>query len=242
MDSISSILPFVLLAIFVIVFAVVIVIGIRLDRQRTEALQQMASEWGYSFSKDGGIILSELAAVTNFELFRRGHSHKLSNVLRGKREDFEMLLFDYTYVTGSGKNSSTHRQTVAVMALDHPELAIFSLRPESIFDKLASKFGKVDINFENRPEFSIRYHLTGDDEIAVQRLFTDPVMDFCEGQKNMNLEATGDHLIMLYPGWRAKPEEIRVFMDSAVQVLALLRRPAAAGWGELYDFGSSSKG
>ena len=239
MDFVNTVLPIVVIVLFVLVFAITIIYSILAERRRSEALQQLAAEMGFSYQKNPTSGTEAIQFEANYDLFQRGRSRRFSNMLQGRREDFEMKAFDYSYVTGGGRHSTTHHQSVVMMLLEHSELATFSLRPESLFDKLASKFGKVDINFENRPEFSKKYHLSGEDEIAVQRLFSNSVIDFCENQRNLHLEATADRLVMYYPGWRAKPEEFRAFMDNAVKILVLLRRPTTAGWGELYDFGKT---
>jgi hypothetical protein len=222
-DKLITILPLVLI---IIVIAISFYVGSLVERKRSEALQQVALEMGYTFSeKDerGTLLIRPIS----FELFSRGHAKYYHNIMRGRSAQGEVLVFDYRYTTGSGKSSHTHRQTVACFELEGGSLPKFNLRPENLFDKLGSALGYKDINFENRPDFSTRYKLTGENEDEIRRLFTDQAMSFYEGLESRNVctEAGGSQLIYYRQGTRAKPEEVRAFLEEARLVFGMFSRP-----------------
>jgi hypothetical protein len=119
-------------------------------KARRQAYEQLAQQLGLQFYPvDPWDIPSRYAQL---ELFNQGHSRKASYILCGKADGRDVLLFDYQYTTGSGKDAHTYSFQVAI--LETPILAPrLTLRRESFLDKMASWVGHDDINFESA-EFS----------------------------------------------------------------------------------------
>jgi hypothetical protein len=88
----------------------------------------------FTFSPEDGPALR--GRLAGFHLFSQGRSRKIRNVLRGRAGDTDVLMLDYRYTTGSGKNSHTWEQTVMVFESAGAHFPDFSLRPEHIFHKL----------------------------------------------------------------------------------------------------------
>lgn len=222
-DQLLTFLPLILIIVFIVI---AFYVGNLIEKKRTEALQQAALELGYTFSEkdEQGLML---AGLLQFDLFSKGRSKYYHNILRGRTAQGDVLVFDYRYTTGSGKSSHTWRQTVVCFETTGAALPGFCLRPESVFDKLGSVFGHKDINFENHPDFSARYRLTGNSEEEIRRLFTDSALSFYENLpgKNICTEANGSHLIFYRQGRRAKPEDIREMLEEARQVFGMFSRP-----------------
>jgi len=105
---------------------------------------------------------------------RQGASRS-KNIAYGRLDDVEVMLFDYAYTTGSGKNRSTHHQTVAFFQSDALDLPEFVARPEGLFDKIGQVFGYQDIDLPMHPEFSRRFILRGADEGRIRDAFTPEV-------------------------------------------------------------------
>ena len=107
---------------------------------------------GFEFSPAPGASI--LNRFPGFQLFSQGSSKTLKNVICGTASGLAVTIFDYSYVTGSGKSRQTWSQTVITFEFDEPILPKFSLRPESVFDKIGKWFGYNDIDFESHPRFS----------------------------------------------------------------------------------------
>jgi hypothetical protein len=116
---------------------------------------------------------------------------------------------------------------VACFEQEGGNLPGFILRPENLFDKLGSLIGYKDINFENQPDFSARYRLTGANEEEIRRLFTDQAISFYQGLegKTVCTEAGGSRLIYYRQGMRAKPEDVRAFLEEARMIFGMFARP-----------------
>ena len=211
-------------AALIIVGVTVVILGIRAERKRNEALRRAADEMGFEFtpSPDEGM----LTRYPGFHLFTQGRSRTVKNLLRGKAGGLEVSIFDYAYTTGSGKNRHTWRQTVLAFEIEDVDLPGFSLRPESWFHKVGQWLGYTDINFESHPTFSKKYLLrSGEREEDVRALFTDHVLEYYETNPNVCTEGCGGRLVYYRAQKRLDPAEVRSFLEEGFRVLALFRRP-----------------
>lgn len=179
---------------------VVVILGfayiIWFSKKRREAIEQLGVEMGFDYQREDENFTSQLEMLDNIDLFQKGRSRKATNLLRGRRRDFEVAISDYRYTTGGGKSSNTHQQTVVLFSLEQSEFSEFELRPRNFLDQLAAKFGRKDIDFSHRLGFSNKYYVTGDDEAAVKLVINDPVITFCEQQDKLFVEADRDHLLI----------------------------------------------
>jgi hypothetical protein len=194
-------------------------------KKRKEALQLIAAEMGYSFAPEDKDFNAQLGSSAPSEILSKGRSPKAYNILRGQRRDAQTAVFDYKYTTGSGRSSQTHHLTLVLLTLEQAELVPFNVRGRGFFDKVAAKFGQKEISFESAPEFSKKYLVKGDDEEAVRRLFSPTVLSLFEQQNNLSCEAVENRLLVFRPDRTVKPEDLHDFLDNAVQLLELLRRP-----------------
>jgi hypothetical protein len=198
-------------------------------RKRREAIEQLANEMGYSFTPEDKAFDAQIKTGSPFEILSKGRSRKAYNLVQGQKRDAQVALFDYQYTTGNGRSSQTHRQTLVLLTLEQAELVPFTLRGRGFFDKVAARFGQKEINIDTAPDFSKQHLVKGGDEEAVQRVFTPSVVALFEQQKNLACEVVENQLLFYRPERTVKPEELRSFMDTATQLLELLRRPT-------YDF------
>ena len=191
------------------------------EKKRTEALQKVAGEMGFDFLPKGdGPFLESLKS---FHLFSQGHSKKLLNLMRGTAHDLEVAIFDFRYVTGSGKHSHTWNQTVIAFRFAGEALPTFSLRPQNFGHRISKLFGYQNIDFETHTGFSRRYLLRGDQEQAIRDLFTTEVLDFYEGKPGLSTEGSGNLLLFYRHSKKVRPEQIRTLMEEGFGVLSLFR-------------------
>jgi hypothetical protein len=102
-------------------------------------------------------------------------------------------------------------------------LAAFSLRPEGAWDKISSWFGSADIDFETHKKFSRSFVLRGQNEAAVRRLFTPPVLDYFEQHSGSSVEGS-DHTLLFYRhGKSVPPAGVTQFLADAFESSSLFR-------------------
>jgi hypothetical protein len=210
----------------VAIVALVLYINYLVEKKRTEGMQRAAEELGFEFSPKGdGPLLTELSL---FNLFTQGHSRRLYNLMRGEANNLEVDIFDYTYVTGSGKSSHTWSQTLVCFGMRDTNLPSFSLRPETFWDKIGTWFGYQNINFDTNPGFSDKYLLRGRDEPAVRALFGDGVLAYFERHPGLSVEGYGHRLMFYRQSKRVDPDNVRGFLEEGFKILALFQPPANA--------------
>ena len=189
------------------------------EKKRIEDLRKVAGELGFDFEPKGDEPF--LQSLRLFNLFAQGHSKALTNLMRGRTQDLEVAIFEYRYVTGSGKHKHTWNHSVVSFRFVGTVLPGFSLRPENMGHKIGQWFGSQDIDFDTHPIFSKRYLLRGSDEAAIRGIFKKNVLDFYEGKTGLCTEGAGNTLLFYREGTRVKPEGIRAFMEEGFGVLML---------------------
>jgi hypothetical protein len=190
----------------------------RAEQQRTEAMRLAAQAMGFTFTeRDDGVL------ALGFPLFDRGHSRKAKNVMAGEVGGRAVTLLDFQYTVSSGKNSTTHRQTVAVFAAAGA-LPDFDLAPENILHRFAGMFGYQDIDFAHAPEFSQRYLLRGPDEDAVRRVFNTDVLAFFTGEPGWSAQCRGGALAIFRSSKRCKPGETPAFLADCLRIASAFGR------------------
>lgn len=207
---------FITLAVFLIIY------NNRKEKERTQALQQAAAALGWSFAPDAP--LNMIPGLDRFTLFSQGHSKRIKNFMYGQAQGVKAAVFDYIYVTGGGKSSQTHFQTLVYLEPANMLVPMFALRPEHFFHRMLSALGYQDIDFGQRPEFSQQYILRGQDEPAIRRTFDDRVLSFFESYPGTSIDAGGNQLFLFRAGYRFQPQEIEGFVGLGLQALNLLRQ------------------
>lgn len=191
-------------------------------RERTEALRVTAAQLRWNFAE--AAPLNMIAGLENFVLFNSGHSKEIKNMMYGEASGIKAAVFDYTYVTGSGKNRSVHNQSVVYLEPANLRVPYFSLRPENFLHKIIAAFGYQDIDFGQRPGFSQNYVLRGQDEPAIRQVFNDRLLSFYEGYGGTCTDAGGNQLMLFRAGYRFEPHEIQSYVALALHLLGLLPR------------------
>jgi len=153
--AVAGAIPCLLFGAVAALIVVAVIWGMKKARERREALARLAAEWGIRFYADDPWDLA--ARYGGFDLFNSGHSRRASNILAGDIGGRPVVMCDYQYKTGSGKNESTHTFQAAVleMPIVAPRL---QMRRENVLDRIAEWVGHGDLNFESE-EFSRRYHV-----------------------------------------------------------------------------------
>jgi hypothetical protein len=205
-----------------------------LARKRADALAAAAMQVGLSFQAEAEVLPA--VEMERFHVFTVGHHHRVRNVMRGSSGGLDIVVCDYLYITGSGKNQSRHEQTVAAFHLRQAKLPGFDLRHENILYKIAALFGYRDINIADHPEFSRRYLLRGADENAVCRLFSGPLADFFQSlprEKDWFVEGNGEWVLVYRFSQKADPARLAEFLQETTTIASAFEKSAGAakfGW------------
>jgi hypothetical protein len=206
--------PCVMVFAFVVIAAIAIVMAIVKGRAQREAMARLAAELGLTYYRDDPWDIPE--RYSRFDLFQEGHSRKASNVLAGRADGREVIVCDYQYSTGSGKNQTTHYCQAAIVALPitAPRL---SLRRETVLDRIASWVGHDDINFESA-EFSRRYYVKCEEPKFAYDIFHVRLIEYLLACGQAPAMEMGGPLLLLWET-RGKPENLRRLLTIGSQII-----------------------
>jgi len=187
----------------VAIIVVVVVIGYIAARKRREAMAAVAGRLGLRFQprKDRG-----LARQYRFlDKLRQGSNRYAFNILSGSYEGHDMMLFDYHYQTGSGKNTHHHYFSFFILQLpmSFPELVIDK---EGFFSKIAQAFGYDDIDFESH-EFSRKFCVRSADKKFAYDVCNGRMIEYLLSNNDLSIEIEGDSLAISFSR-RLAPEQI----------------------------------
>ena len=210
---------------FIAVIAVVVVgfaaLAVYSSWQRAKALQELAESLGFEFQPKVG--LDFIKRIPKFQLLTAGHSHVVRNVLSGSSESTQVMIFDWQFTTGGGKNSTTYLTTIAAIQSVELDLSPFYLRPETVFDWLGMTFDGRDIDFEDRPIFSKKFHLHGNNEKQIRRMFDLEVCEFFERHEGFYAEGHREWLIFYKYGKSVSPQKVQDHFKDAFALYVLLK-------------------
>lgn len=192
------------------------------ERERTEQLRSVAAQLAWNFAEVAPMNM--IAGLEHFGLFNQGHSKEIKNFMYGEANGVKAAVFDYVYVTGSGKNRHAHHQSVTYLESGNLRIPHFSLRPEGFFTKIMQAFGYQDIDFGQRPEFSKQYLLRGQDEMAIRQTFNNGLLLFFESCPGTCVDGGGNQLFVFRSGHRHQPHETQTQLALALNVLSLMPR------------------
>jgi len=191
------------------------------EKNRSKQLQALATTLGLEFAPAPQPLTT--AHFETFSLFTQGRDRTAWNIMSGQTEDEQLMLFDYRYTVGHGKNKSTVKRTVVCIDSPHLDLPQFEIRPETWFDKITQLFGAQEVDLENFPEFSRRYYLVGHPK-QVTQLFAEPLVKKFVALRDVAAAGLGSRLIFYRLGHRASVENFRRLMEDAYEVYAILKQ------------------
>ncbi|HEX8748153.1 MAG TPA: hypothetical protein VF717_13345 [Pyrinomonadaceae bacterium] len=214
----------ILFFLFVIgIIVAIIIYNNKKEKERTLAMEQVARQMGWAFAP-----VAQLAMIPHsgyFNLFNTGHSKSIKNMIYGQINGAKAAIFDYRYTVGHGKNSHTYTQSVLYFESPKLQLPMFTLSPENFMHKFISALGYQDIDFAQRPDFSKKYLLRGQDEQAIRRTFQDNILSFYEANQGLHTEGGGSQLFVYRLSNRAQPQQVGQYLQWGAQsVLPLFQR------------------
>jgi hypothetical protein len=202
-----------LLGIIVVSFVVVNLVSRRKERERTEALRRVAETAGLAFEPTAD--LAAVRALGEVQLFARGHSKRVTNLMTGRLGDRQGAVFDYRYTVGSGKSQHTTLQTVVVLPSANGSLPDLQMAPENPVSRIAEAFGYQDIDIESSPEFSRRYIVRGADEAAIRAALYPGAAAYFADHEGWTVEARSGTVGIYRADRRPAPEEMTTFIAEA---------------------------
>ncbi len=96
-------------------------------------------------------------------------------------------------------------------------------RVKNALGDIARFSGLNSIQFASHPQFSQKYLLTGDDQAAVQRVFTPVLLDHLMSIEPTSLEASGSEFLLYKPTQLVNQDQLGGFFNQARDLLEILK-------------------
>ena len=205
-------------AVFMVPVVAIVIYYAWREKKRTAALKEVAEKLGFDF-----VLKDEPATfLDGLPLHSRGYGKKLSGLMRGRSDSFDLALFDYRYVTGGGRSSQTRQQSVVWFQSTGLDLTDFSLASRSFWHTVRGWFGQPEIFFDTHPLFAKKYVVLGSNEAAIRELFNGQLLEFFEQRTGWSMEGLDDRLLLYQPAKRWPAAKFPELLETGLQVLALI--------------------
>lgn len=202
---------------FVVIAAVLAVLGLISARKRREAMAGVAVRLGLRFQpgKDRGLARQYLF----LDKLARGSNRYAFNILSGSYQGHEVALFDYHYQIRSGKSTQHYYFSFFMLRLpvSLPELVIDK---EGFFSKIAQAVGYDDIDFESH-EFSRNFCVRSADKKFAYDVCNARMIEYLLSNRDMSIEIEDDLLAISFREQLA-PERIEPSLKKLITVRSLM--------------------
>ena len=202
---------------FIAIIVVVSVLAYISAGKRREAMAKLAARLGMLFEPGKNWGMAQRYSF--LDKLRVGSNRYAFNILNGNYKGYDVIVFDYHYRTGSGKNTQHHYISFFVLHLpvSFPELVI---GPEGIFSKMAQAIGYDDIDFESH-EFSRKFCVRSPDKKFAYDVCNARMIEYLLSNTDLTIEIEDDALAISF-GSRLSPEQIEPNLNRLITVRSIL--------------------
>jgi MFS superfamily sulfate permease-like transporter len=161
--------------------------------ERQKRIATIAQQNGYIFNPQKVLFDSKLK---NLPFFLSKQLKYEDNILYKNISDTHIQLSDIHAKEGDQIGLRIYNFT-ALLITDTPvRLPLFSLQKEHFTDKVLSKAGFKDINFEEHEQFSKMFLLQGKNEAQIRAFFDKPLMDLMVNYPKYHVESDGNSILI----------------------------------------------
>ena len=185
---------------------------------RQNNLKSLADQLNWEYHSK---IDSNPRGLNRFLFFESKVINYSLNKLKNKKESSHV--FDLSFSEGAFITKEDLKATFLLFK-SPVQLPVFVLDKEDLRTTLYQLAGLDDINFDKYPDFSKRFHLSGNDRPAIRKVFTPNVIFFFESHPFFHIESNGNHLLIKGKDRLSSIQEIKLMLSFAEDLNALLKK------------------
>ena len=210
-------MPPAMIFVMIALIVVVAIAGHLAARKRREAMAALAGRLGFRFSPRRSRALAR--RYDFMDKLRAGRNRYAHNVLSGTYQGHDVVVFDYHYQTGSGKNTHHHHLSFFIlqMPIMCPELTI---GPEGVLSKIAQAVGYDDIDFESH-EFSRRFCVRCRDKKFAYDVCHAQMIEYLLANDDLTVEIDANAMAIWFDS-RLSPQQIEPNLGRLVALRSLM--------------------
>jgi hypothetical protein len=211
-------------AIIIVILAILLLGSWLLVRyyQRRRALATLAYRLRLRFSAHHDPALP--GRLAGLYLMQLGHARRAYHVISGRREDLELIAFDFSYETGLGSDRTSNQASVVVCKTIRVLPSIVALRDNS-FQPLG-KFSSFTSLATWSPNFDRTFALYADHPEKARRALTDDLQRLLLHCRHVNWELHDGYIVFFADRLLSAPQ-LRRLIHRALQTAQLLSEPLA---------------
>lgn len=207
-----------------VVFGIAVFLGLaylasRYEKQRTDALRELATRLGWEFRQSKERLRGD--GLAYFAVFRQGHTQRRYNTMSGDLEiagrPYHATIGDFSYKetrqnANNSRTTTTYEFSYLLVRLPFADVPPLLIRREGFFDKVAGLFGGGGISFESE-EFSRAFHVNSKDRKFAYDVVTPRMMEFLMEGKPGAIEIEQGCCCICDGSKRWKPEQFEANLE-----------------------------
>ena len=142
-------------------------VGSYLEKKRRQRVIDLAKE--LDLELNWSLPDQDQGVFSGFQVVQKGRNKSTNLSLIADDGQTRIALFDYSFVTGSGKSQQTHHWVVSLCRDEGLGAPAMQLKPSSFFSLIGSLIGFKDIDIPEAPEFSKSFVVQGKDPEAIRK-------------------------------------------------------------------------
>lgn len=187
-----------------------------LDRKRRDGIAALVKELGLELNWQ--LPDADLARFNRFSIARKGRQPRTEMTIVADDGETRMLVFDFSYTTGHGKQRRTHAFSMAMCTNPKLKLPTMDIEPQTWQSKIAELIGFARVDFDDDPAFSKLFSIKGDDPIAIRDFLNPGRRAMLSQFPKQQFSAQNDTLLVIRKYGRLKRENVRELMTEALKI------------------------
>jgi hypothetical protein len=151
-------------------------------------------------------------------------NYKINSI---QKKDRSFSIFDLSFSEGAFITKEDLKATFLLFKTQK-KLPVFALDKEDLKTTLYQWAGFDDINFTHYPDFSKRFHLSGNNESAIKELFTPELIYFFESHPFFHIESNGNTILIKGKDRLSSLQEVKMMLSFAEDLSRLLIKQTAS--------------
>jgi hypothetical protein len=210
-----------LVALWALLLAAGVIIGIILPRRRSKILHQKASALGFAFSASGRPFSG--TRVETLTVLEDGSATEVENVLERVEDEIRTVIFDEQIAT----DVAAHATTFAAFRAPNVELPVFHIGERNIFERVEEACGKKVLKLDCNPKFTQHFFVQCEDEARTRGfLSAAKLCTLCDHARHFYIEASEDWLLVYKPGVTVSIDGVGKFVDETRVIAQALLSPS----------------
>jgi hypothetical protein len=191
-----------------------------LEKKRRQRVIDIAKELELELNWE--LPETERLALQRFEVAQKGRNQRTSLSLMADNGETRICLFDYSFVTGSGKNQATHHWVVSLCTDDRLGAPAMQLKPETFLSRIGSLVGFQDIDIPEAPEFSKTFVVQGNNVDRIRGYLTPVRRDALLQQPKQTYALDQDHLLIVRVRKKLDAQYIKPLLSESLKLVNAL--------------------